>query len=538
MALGFGPISSIPVGALPHQSLYILAQSFISFLELTNTLFAATVPFISRATDTPANQPFQGTLETSFRVDRSILGGNGFGGFSENVSELSLINADGFYDELADVISVNGQSIQVSIGEITGRAIVAPYSNFETVVSLTGERVRTERSHMVVEMRDPALRLQTETVQQSVYLGIGDLEGGAEIAGKRRPYGDGVIFNATPTLVIPGELLYQFNDGAVASVEAVKDGGVELTFFADYPTVAALRADGVAASPDVIPPGTYATCLAEGYFLLGGVGFKQITVDFTGGNTITAWIIGAIAINSAGMTTADFDLSTFYDLVAAQPAPVGYFLSSDSSETCADAFTKLMTGIGGWWGMTPLGKLQLKRMERPSNIASAYYDTDGGNIVEINRGKLPSGIDPPPHRWRVIYGRNYTVMTDLFGQVSENDPAMADYLKSPYKLASTSDLESQSTLSNWPDAPDPDPVESYFALQADAQAEAERLFALYTIGLSIYQFTLKNALFVHDIGEVINVTDSRLGLSGGRYLRIVELSDDVSAMTTEVTGFG
>jgi len=201
-------------------------------------------------------------------------------------------------------------------------------------------------------------------------------------------------------------------------------------------------------------------------------------------------------------------------------------------------FTNLMNGIGGWYGMTPLGQLQVKRLDRPTSIAAAFYDTDGGNIVDIDRSSLPAGVDPPPHRWRVIYGRNYTVMTDLFGEVSENDPATADYLMSPYKLASTSDAQSDSILANWPDAPDRDPVQSYFASLVDAQAEADRLFQLYSIGLNAYRFVLKNALFVHSIGDIVNVTDSRLGLSNGRYLRIVELSDDISNMTTEVIGFG
>jgi hypothetical protein len=535
---GFAPISSVPNSALPHQALYILAQVSISFLDTVNTLFAASVPFITRATDTPANQPFEGTLEPTLRVDRSIIGGDGYGGFSENVSELSLINTEGLYDALADVISVNGQEIRCSIGAVTGRAIIAAYGTFEDVIRLNGERVRVERNHVVIEMRDPALHLATETVQQSLYAGTGDLEGGTEIAGKRRPFGDGVVFNATPTLVIAAELLFQFNAGPVASVQSVKDGGIALTFYADYPTVAALRADGVAASPDVIPPGTYATCIAEGYFLLGGVGFKAITVDFTGLRLTTADIIENVALTSAGLTSADLDSSSFTDLNNSQPATVGYFLDSSSSQTVADMFTTLMVGIGGWHGMTPLGLLQVRRFERPGTVASAYYDTDGGNIVDIDRAALPAGIDPPPHRWRVRYGRNFTVMTDLFGQVSENDPAMADYLKSPSKLASTTEAQSMSVLSNWPDAPDPDPVESFFALEADAQDEADRLFELYTIGLSSYRFTLKNALFVHEIGEVVNVTDSRLGLDTGRYLRIVELSDDLSSMSTEVIGFG
>jgi hypothetical protein len=535
---GFKPISSAPVSALPHWAAYVLAQSSLIILTLDVGLFAATFPFITRSDDDPADQPFEGTLEPTLRIDRSIVASDGYGGFAENISELSLINVDGLYDNIADQISVSGQTIRCSIGQVTGRDIVAAYDTFENIMSLVGERIRTERNHVVIEMRDPALHLQTETVQQSVYAGTGDLEGGSEIAGKRRPFGDGVVFNATPTLVIAAELLYQFNAGAVASVQSVKDGGVALTFFQDYPTVAALRAAGVSASPDIIPPGTYGTCIAEGYFLLGGTGFKQITVDFTGLRLTTADIIKNVALTSAMFTTDDIDVSSFSDLNTAQPASVGYYLGDGSSETCADMFTKLMRGIGGWYGMNPFGHLYVKRFEEPGTIASTQYDTNGGNITEIDRAPLPTGVDPPPHRWRMIYGRNWTVMTDLFGAVSTNDPAMADYLMSPYKLASTTEAQGNAVLANWPDAPDRDPIESYFALLADAQAEADRQFNLWTIGLSAFQFTLKNALFVHEIGEVVNVTDSRLGMSEGRYLRIVQLSDDISSMSTEVIGFG
>jgi Concanavalin A-like lectin/glucanases superfamily len=754
---GFAPISSRLISAQPHQALYVLSTASITIITSgIDTLYAATIPFITRVGDIPANQPFEGTLEPTLRIDRSIVTSEGYGGFAENVSELSLINVDGFYDGIVDLISVNGQAIRCSIGEVTGRSIVAAYQTFELIMNLTGERIRMERNHVVIEMRDPALTLQTETVQQRIYAGTGGIEGGTEIAGKRRPFGDGVVFNATPTLVIAAELLFQFNAGPVASVQAVKDGGVQLTFFADYSTVSVLRqatggndsftkillhGDGADASttftdsnvggsahtwtaagnaqidtaqskfggasmlfdgtgdwittpdhadfalgsgdwtidgffnvaggagtfrwlcgqgdgtinanrgvmiflngsnnitgavhiggvenginsttaftttgwhhvalvrtgntlklfidgvqeggnttisgsinhpatvfgvgvegsvagsswngwidefrlsvgvarwtqnftpPSVafatsLQPGFYSTCIAEGYFLLGGVGFKTITVDFTGLRLTTADIIENVALTSAGLTISDIDTSSFIDLNNSQPANVGYYLDSESSETCAEMFTKLMRGIGGWHGMTPLGKLQVRRFERPTGIASTFYDTSGGNIVEIDRVALPQGVDPPPHRWRMIYGRNWTVMTDLFGQVSQNDPAMADYLMSPYKLASTSESQSMQVLAEWPNAPDPNPIESYFALVIDAQNEANRLFQLYTIGLTAYRFTLKNALFVHEIGEIINVTDSRLSLDTGRYVRIVQLSDDVSSMTTEVIGFG
>jgi len=330
-------------------------------------------------------------------------------------------------------------------------------------------------------------------------------------------------------------LLWQVNNGAVSAITSVKDTGAALTFFADYPTVAALRAAGLALS---IPAGSYGTCIADGYFLLGGSSFGQVTADVTGVRLTTADIIQNVAMTSAMLTAADLDASSFTDLNNDQPATVGYYLDSESSETCADMFTKLMTGVGGWHGMTPLGLLQVKRFDAPPEIASAYYDTSGGNIIDIDRTSLPAGVDPPPHRRRVIYGRNWTVMTNIVGAVSASDPALADYLTKPYKIASTTETQGQAIINNYPDAPDPDPVESFFQSEADASAEALRLFTLYASGFTAYRFTLKNAIFVHAIGEVVNVTDDRLGLSTGRYVRLVELSDDSSTMSTECVGFG
>lgn len=529
--LGFGPISETPIGDLHQWRTRVAATSALSATESATRIYAATYPFITRAADQPTNQPFDGTLEGSLRLDRSIAGSGDYGGYAKSISELSLINADGLYDNLAAAISINGQQITCSIGDITSINTIDTYTQFVRVANLVGERFTVSRSHVTIEMRDPGLTLTTETVQQGVYLGTGALEGGAEISGKRKPFGDGIVFNATPTLVIASELLWQINDGAVASIDAVKDGGVNLSFQADWPTVAQLRANVPAL-------GFYSTCIAQGYFLLGGINFKQITCDFTGLRLTTADIIHNIATTVAGLTASNIDQSSFDNINAVQPASVGYFLDSGSSETCADMFTKLMTGIGGWHGMTALGVHYIKRFEAPDSLTSFYYDSTGDGILDIDRTALPQAVDPPPHRRRAIYQRNWTVMTDLFPGVSETDPALADQLTKPYLLASTGDAEGNVILGHFPDAPDPNPIESYFANEVDAMAEAERMFDLYTSGFQAYSLKLKNALFLHEIGDVINVNDSRLGLSSGKFLRLVSLSDDCTSMSTDAIGFG
>jgi hypothetical protein len=531
---GFAPLSTTIVSELPRWSGYFYGQGLFGTAELGFS-YAATVPFISLDTDRLPNQQFLGTFSGDLRIDRSIGTGNvGYGGFASSISELSLINADGEYDDVVAGWSINGQPISVTVGEMLGRDVVGPYDQFEVVASLMGERFQVSRRSLIIETRDLTIPLN-KTVQTGVYSGTGGLEGDADIAGKRRPFGDGIVFNAAPQLVLASELLYQFNGEAVASVLAVKDGGAGLTFYADYASAAALRADALN-----IPGGSYGTSIAEGYFLLGALPAKGITVDFVGLRLTTADIIRNVALNSAELQDQDINDATFEEVNILQPAEIGYYLDANSSETCAEMFSRLMEGIGGWWGMSTMGRLQIRLMLAPDADESlASYNTTG-TLIELDRIRLPDTVDPPPHRCRVAYARNWTIMSagDLAGVIAETDPALAAYLGEPYKLAVTSDADSAAILGRFPFAPDPNPIESYFANVGDAQAEADRLLLLYSSGMSAYRFVAKNALFLHQIGDVVEITDSRLGLEEGRAVRLVAISDALSTMTTEMVGFG
>src|SRR5215475_10957005 len=703
----------------------------------TTNLYAATEPFITRSTDTPANQQFSATLEASLRVDRSITSRQlGFGGFTESISELTLINADAEYDALAAGFSINGRPIVCSIGQMsTDGKTVSAFAMFERFAVLTGERMRLDRSRLTIEMRDPSMHMLVP-VQDRVYPGNGSLQTGNiedgtdNVAGKRRPRAEGTVFNATGSLVVPEELVYQISDG-YTTFAAVKDGGVELQFQAAYEDVERM----LIAAP-LVPPGSYATVKELGYFMLGGPNVFQVTCDISGprattgevlewaavrasdletldadrvipdvtlsstytiasttttvainpnvfsrtgyqsgkycyrliiGSTATSFAFGlanhgkrsgfsalgmdtttdphgnSIAVYRQGSPQAGFvtyqgnltgetgdvffpnsdilvavdvgarlfwyktgtgaswnanpsanpatgvggfniqfpgtvyaagllngagsslrfdfypdvatlpsgflqwgatpkfsiDTATFEALDVVQPATIGHFLGENDSTTFADMFAQLTSGIGGWFDFSPLGLLQVYRFDAPETFSLYDYDTHGGSILEIQRASLPNGLDPPPQRWRCKYQRNYTVMTELAGQVTEVDPELADVLRSEAQLASTSDINAAAVIAIWPDAVDTDPVESFFVLQTDAQDEADRLWTLYSQGLyQAYSMSLANASFVHQIGEVIKVTDTRLGLSSGKYLRIVSLSDDISNMTTNVVAFG
>jgi hypothetical protein len=79
----------------------------------------------------------------------------------------------------------------------------------------------------------------------------------ADVMGKVKPVVLGAVFNVPAVLVNTSKLTYQVNDGPLASVGAVYDSGLALTFGADFATKELMQA----AAPSA---GTYNTCLAEG----------------------------------------------------------------------------------------------------------------------------------------------------------------------------------------------------------------------------------------------------------------------------------
>lgn len=535
--LGLGP--DRPLGSLPEWRVEVAGVVDITAEDtLYNTLRVATEPFITRGSDDPSFAQFEPGLVGDIRIDTACESG-GFTGFVLNVSEFHLINSDGAFDDSVDQNSINGQSIAVRIGAVE-LGEVSAFNSHELLASLQGERWWMNRSQVTVETRDPAASLDV-LAQFETYSGVGGLEGGAELTGKPRPFGDGVVFNATPALVIASEGLFQYSTGASDSLDAVKDGGIELDFVADYATVDLLRtaarqvADG---GLGLIPPGSYGSCEAESYFSIGGAAFKEVTCDFTGPNSTTADIIEAKATE----TGIEIETWSFEQLNDVQPATVGYFLGTTSTETCREMFGKLMAGIGGFAGMTPHGTLMVQRFEAPDEVAAETYDLNGGNLVEVDRVKMPTGYDPPPRRRRVAYERNWTQQTDLYGQVTEGDPDLAAYLGQTSKFASTGQTETDAVLADYPHAPDDVAVEAYFAERDDALDEAFRLHEFDIAGYKAFRAVLKNAVCLHQVGQVIRLKDTsiapRLGLGSGRTVRLYSVVNDLGQMQTEAIGVG
>src|SRR5262249_33666431 len=121
---------------------------------------------------------------------------------------------------------------------------------------------------------------------------------------------------------------------------------------------------------------------------------------------------------------------------------------------------------------------------------------------------------------------------DLAGAVSA---ARRAFVAEPFRLAEDS---STSIRTDHPFAQDPEPVQAYFADEADAQAEATRRLALYGSARALYRLTLPRRALQLNLGEVIATTYPRWDLGTGRLMTVVEMTDDGSKNSVEVVAYG
>ncbi|MFA7308353.1 MAG: hypothetical protein WC026_16975 [Hyphomicrobium sp.] len=494
-------------------------------------LYAATREFISRASDQIPNQPFYGTLEQTLQFDASIVAGDGFGRVSLGWGELTLINSDGYYDDIIRRYVADGRRVVISIGDERNVATTG-FDGFHTVFDGTATGIHVEEDAVRVLLRDNTYKLEAP-VQRSIYGGTGGLDGTEDLKGKRKPRALGYCSNLSPAFVIPNLKLFQVNDGPVQAISAVYSRGASITFDQDYPTAVDLMAA-------TIPAGKYATCLAAGLFRVNFVLEGEVTADVEGDcggdgfASSAAEIIQKVLGEVVGVNVpGDLDTVSFSRVEALQAAPLQYYLDTSSNVTVADLVADIMGSIGGWGGFRRDGKFELGLFRAPNTSSVPSHRYSRIDITDIRRERLPDGIDPPPYRYRVAWGRNFTTQTDLAGSVSESRVA---FLSEGYRLAEASDAIVQS---DHPLAQDPSPVESYFRDEADAQAEAERLLDLYGRATrSLYRIVLKSRPFIHYIGELMWVDYPRWDLQGGRMLRIVSVSEKTESNEVEVIGFG
>jgi hypothetical protein len=523
------PISSQPLSASGREMRVYFDMGLDLGADLTLKIYVTTAAgYATLPTDSPASQPFKGVLK-SFSFQRSIMQGD-IGQFATGTGTLVISNDDADYDYLPLSYAIDGRPITIRVGRRDGS-----YADTFRLARLTASGWKIGVDNITINLVDFSYKLEVP-MQTNVYGGTGGVDGGADLAGKRKPLCLGYVLNITAVVLVPNLLIHQVHDGAVQAIVVVYIRGIALKLGTDYPNYAALEAASV-------PLGYFATCLALGLFKLSIPADGIVTADVRG-DTLDGYIVRtadmvrwALRHRTDLVDPDDLDTDSFDAVNAAQPAPINYFLGPDDNLTVAAFIENIMGGIGGWGGHKLDGTFEVRIFRAPTGNPLARFNR--GDMIgdgDIEREELPAAYNPPRWRWRVIYARNWTVQPDLSGNVTAAHKA---FVAEPYRLA---DATSTTIRTDHPFAQDRDPVPSYFSLKADADAEAARLIALFKTTRAIYRFPVPRRGLRRDIGDEIEVTHPRFDLTQGRNMIVVETGVNVVTSadidTVEMSAYG
>jgi hypothetical protein len=140
----------------------------------------------------------------------------------------------------------------------------------------------------------------------------------------------------------------------------------------------------------------------------------------------------------------------------------------------------------------------------------------------------------PWKSWGVGYDVNWTKQegADLAAGV---DQARRTYLQSArrYVFQTSADIAQFHATSKGA------PLrEALFRDNSAAEAEATRLFSLYSYGRAMYEVVVKTALFSVRIGQTVRLTYHRWDLDGGKNFVVVGVTDDAIRVETTLVVFG
>lgn len=261
-----------------------------------------------------------------------------------------------------------------------------------------------------------------------------------------------------------------------------------------------------------------------------GTTLTVLVDDTAGTGTYTDWSInpwGTVAgimhtlAGDAGV--ASFDDAALSALDAAQPATVSYWVPDGSNGlSLLDA---IADGSGCYWGFDRSGSFEAGRVTAPGTATASYDETQ---VHELQR----LATDEPHFQFTVRYRRNWSPLT--VEQIAGVADADKTWLSTQWRDTVATD---DATLTAYP-LSQTVTIESIFDEEADATAEASRQLSLFGTRRDYFKVKLKVQPLAVENGDTVSVTHARYGLSGGKALRVVDLTEDMDAYEVDLGLWG
>lgn len=476
----------------------------------------SSLAYATRPAEVPPNAPYNPALISPGYIERAIS----VGAARVALGEILIASAGGL-DYLLD-LGLDGQAVIIRRGPHKG---VYP-DDFPIQLRGTMEQPEIGATQVRLRLRDRMSELE-KPLQAAYYGGTNALPDGIDgtaddIKGRAKPRIYGKVRNVEPVQVNTAKLIWQVNDGPIASVPAVYVRGAQLTGGAVYADLADLYANAPA-------PGTYRAWLAGGLFRLGSSPDGQVTCDATETASLYAGTLIQRIAEDAGIDPADISAADAAALDAAAPYALGVAVTD--GETALSALARVAASVGAWHGFDRFGTLRCGRLESPAGTPITTLDE-----VAITRLERTAQGDLPAWRVTLRAAQNHTVQTsDLAGSVSASRRA---WLAEQYRQTAAED-PSVKTLHRLAGE-----ITRDTALDevTDAATEAARLLVMYgaprrdTYAVSA-RLSARSTLSI-DLGQVVNLVYPRYGLDAGKLMVVIGVHFDFGTDTINITLWG
>ncbi len=440
--------------------------------------------------DTPPNTLIEARMTGAGRYTRSMFAGRAlFGAMQTSFGGLRLSNADGALDAWMGY-GFDGREIVL----YQGRERDAFPAEFTEILRTETLRAPVSTDSVDVTLRDPLHRL-TKPVVRETFAGTGGLEGPGTLAGQPKPRALGGTFFTPMVLVSAADLIYFVCSEASLSVgSTVYDGGVALTLGANYSTTA----DLLATAPS---PGQARVYVGgPTYVRFGSVPAFEPTIARTPA-VGSAGVMAGLA-QEAGLTLHGTHIT----------GPVMGSYVDDLRTTYLEVFVRESMQTPRWFGIDKDGLFVIREIADPDTGTSVATITQH-DVLSLTR-TTPDGLDVPLWKVTARGNKNHAKSKQLAGGAIAG--AYQDF------LSSSTDSDS-AVLTKHPAA-----GELSIEIGNDPGSTAAAHFALHGTDRDVFRVVLDfdDRWVDLDLGDVVTLYHSRLGLSAGRKLLTIAIDLD------------
>ena len=446
-----------------------------------STRYISSANYISAATDTPPNTAYLPLIKGSLSVSEDL---SIDGSASMSYGDVEINNIDGSLDSWLEDVWTN-RPITVFVGDVRWAK-----SEFRQVFSGTVASISSrEAGTLNLQLRDKLQRLNTPMSEQT-------LGGTTDNKDQVIPLCFGEVHNVEPLLTDPATLTYQVHNGPIERVIEVRDNGVPVSFTASLTTgkfsLAAKPAGTITVSIQGDKPGTYANDVG----------------------TLVKRIVTGFGKASDRFTDADVDLDNFAAFISAHPQPVGLYLRDKVN--VLDACAQLASSLGAQLVMSRDGKLRLLKLSLPAPgvpTSVSAQDMAMGSIKVVSRPDVKATV-------KLGFCRNYTVQDNLQTGIPE---VHKDLFKREWLTVAATN---SAVAVNYRLSAEVDQADTLMLVATDAQAEANRRLALWSVQRNVIGYTGASHMLLTELGSAQTITHPRFNLGSGKTGQVVSLNRD------------